>query len=167
MLKLEVGQGVSWMSREDGMRIFGLVLSVDDSSACMVEVRPFESTTKCFNDSGAVKERDQHNVRLVDCPPPFSRVCALTELFGREGEKGYVVADVGRPLEVMKKDFEKLGLHVVDGGKKVSERMMDRVYHHSWEEQHELEKSPSNRGTEAEDFFGIGISGDSEAERQF
>lgn len=158
MCRFEVGQGISWTPREEGFDLYGIVLDSDRHGLLVLEVLPLGPYDKCYDDLDADRRIHADNVRLFDCPPPFSKIVEETMRRCGYDRKGYVVATVDDPIELSIDDVNMLNVRIIDGGEKVSERLMHEIYHHPWPTQLEREKAVSkanDRAGMAEAAFGL------------
>ena len=77
-IEIHIGQGIRYNSTRTDCE-YGIVIDVDNGCISIAPVYSIELDTKCYNDAGAAKEKHEHNVRLKDCPPPFSALCRCSE----------------------------------------------------------------------------------------
>lgn len=138
MAKFMEGQGVSWKHPISGLNKVGIVVNVGVDSIDVVPVYPMDKYTKCYDDVGAQRDRDTDNVRLKECPPPFSDF--YREMRQNFVSDAYVKADVVNPMFMDLHFINRYGVSVVDDGKTVSQKMMEEIHHHPWPEQLERER---------------------------
>lgn len=132
-MELHVGQGIRYDSRRTGYE-YGIVMNVDNSCISIAPVYSIEFDTKCYNDADAVKEKHQHNVRLKDCPPPFSALCKCSE------HGVYCYANMKKTLCFNQSDCTEKNVTVIDNGACITKRMMKEILDHPWLEYPEKEK---------------------------
>ena len=132
-MKFETGTGVMWRSSRDV--VYGVVMAQTDGVLDVVPVHGLSSDMKCYDEGGAVKARHRDNVRLRDCPPPFTLLCAFAERSGC-----YAHADPAAAIRFSPDDVMARGLVVVDGGAKVSERDMAEIRDHPWRDEKEADR---------------------------
>ena len=87
------------------------------------------------SDEGAVKELHKDNVRLRDCPPPFS-------VAYQSSENGlYCHADMNNIKYIKESEFASKDLKVIDNGAVITDSTMNEILNHPWQEQPEKEKT--------------------------
>lgn len=127
-MNFEVGQGIKYTVRGERGWSYGVILQVSSDSITFAEVGDAMGVY-CYDDVEASYDTDRDNVRLNDCPPPF------TVISGGHCGGAYVDA---REKDYITYDRAKCKLHnvsVIDGGVKVSDKVMDEILNHPWEEQ--------------------------------
>lgn len=123
---LREGQGIHWTNR-GGLDMYAVVAVKTDRGIGTVPVYPVDRYTKCYDDGGAVRKQDKDNVRLRDCPPPFSETCGQSF-----AGMCYAFADLSQMIPFDEAKLARLGVSVVDGGTRVSERDMGEIFDHPW-----------------------------------
>lgn len=132
-IEIHIGQGIKYDSRRTGCE-YGIVIDVGNSCINIAPVYSIESDTKCYNDAGAVKEKHEHNVRLKDCPPPFSALC-------RRSERGvYCYANMKETQHFNQNDCINRNVTVIDNGACITKGMMEEILKHPWQNHPEKEK---------------------------
>lgn len=121
------------------------VTDKNDTIFC-VAVERIKRFTKCYDEPGARYPEDKDNVRLKDCPPPFKQLSR-----GVDGGV-YALADINNPIVFTKEQCEKYHVPVLDKGEKISQRDMDEIFNHPWDEQ--KQKQIELRRNQAVDKFG-------------
>lgn len=158
-MSIKKGQAIQY-EKVHGGEGYGIIISTTKDSISFVEAKRYDRYSKCYDDSGASYEKHKDNVRLKDCPAPF------TEL--SNGDKGgvYVVADIDNPIKLTKEQCEKYHVTILDNGATISDRDMHEIFHHPWmdQKQKELKISESiqkhkERIRDLDDKFG-GIQND-------
>lgn len=124
---LEEGQGIFWTDHS-GIDVYAVVVEKREASVRVATVRPMLAWTKCYDDGGAEYGHDKDNVRLRDCPPPFSVPC-------RQSATGrcYAYADMGNLFQLDDGKLGRFDVEVVDNGEKVSDRDMKEILCHPWQ----------------------------------
>lgn len=143
-------------------REFALVIGVTEGRITAVPVKcislwnghDYQKASVCYDELDAEYPRDKDNVRLRDCPPPFSDVTHLSgNLFA------YAALDDMKKLLIFDEErCKKYHVEVVDDGKKISERDMQKVLNHPWTDQLQKEKVSdvrSNRVADLESRFAF------------
>lgn len=138
----EVGMAVAYkdyeLSRERDF--VGLVTDVTDDVMVVTIVRnimrPLPDGNSyynilCYDDVGAVYEKHKNNVRLRNCPPPFS------DLSNGVSDNVYVQTD---NIKCFAEDeLNECHVTILDNGIKVDADVMREVKHHLWQEQPQKE----------------------------
>lgn len=133
-MKFEVGQGIRGCVRR--RYFYGVILDISNVDKTITFALVDNAMgVKCYDDAGALYERDHNNVRLKDSPPPFVR------LSGNENGGAYVYADMSNLITYDAVLCKKHGIQIIDKGALVSEREMEEIRYHPWQEQSEREKS--------------------------
>lgn len=127
------GQGVQFLSGNGKGHSYGVIIQVNENCVDFALVNRIRLNTKCYDEEGAIRDLHQHNVRLRDCPPPF------TTLYKYCDNGAYVFADMNNLQRFTEKDCLDSKLCVVDKGKKVSYFMMEEIRHHPWPTQAQKE----------------------------
>ena len=144
-IELHVGQGIRYDSTRTGCG-YGIVMDVDNSCISIAPVYSIELDTKCYNDTDAVKEEHQHNVRLKDCPPPFSA------LYRRSEYGVYCYANLKETQHFNQNDCTDRNVTVIDNGACITKRMMKEILDHPWQNHPEKEKTNYRSGIELADL---------------
>lgn len=114
--------------------------------------------TKCYDELGAKYPEDKDNVRLKDCPPPFMQLSR-----GADGGV-YALADINNPIVFTKEQCIKYHVTVLDKGEKISDRDMNEIFNHPWDEQ--KQKQIELRRSQAMDKYGGIENNEQDIERQ-
>lgn len=132
-LKIKEGQGVFYKGCRNAIRN-GIVINVSENSIDVALVHPIKLRDKCYDDEGAIKEKHKDNVRLKDCPPPFS-------VAYQRSENGlYCYADMDNLIHIKESEFESINLGIVDDGAVITEHMMEEIKNHPWQDQLQKQK---------------------------
>ncbi len=126
-IKIHIGQGIRYDSTRTGCE-YGIVIEVGNSCISIAPVYSIESDTKCYNDADAVKEKHQHNVRLKDCPPPFSALLRCSE-YGV-----YCYANINELQHFNQNDCINRNVTVIDNGACITKEMMEEILNHPWQD---------------------------------
>ena len=145
-MNIEIGQGFR-RQRPDGARPFyGLVTGLSDGRVSFVPVMDIYDLSgvrlgriRCYDDPDAVEKTDKDNVRLESCPPPFSAFGTYSNKDGKPISNSVAIADMRREQSVPMAVFVR-GAEVIDGGAKVSDYDMARVYSHPWQSRNQRER---------------------------
>lgn len=141
--KIRAGHGISWVE-PGGYEVSGTVVKLDKDGVNVVRMYPLRPGDKCYNDVGIVHGDANYLVRMKDCPPPFSDVCADSP-YG----KCLAFADLKNPIRLPSKQFSVMQVKLSDGGKMVSRRdyqaIIDCAKHGTPEKQL---SGPASPGTE-------------------
>lgn len=125
------------MNAESDYDSYGVIMEANNDCIQYVQIRPIGRFTKCYNDVGAVKERDKDNVRLNDCPADFKFYA------GHEKLGAYVYADMDNLGELTKEQCKFYDVNpMLDGDGNflyVSKPMYKEIRSHPWQEQYEEE----------------------------
>lgn len=128
-MKLQKGQCIKYKLPHDDSAGYGVILDIRDKSIVFVEVLRADKYVHCYDELGAKYPDDKDNVRLKDCPPPFMQL-------SRSEQGGvYALADINNPIVFTKEQCEKYHVTVLDKGEKISQRDMDEIFNHPWDEQ--------------------------------
>lgn len=146
-MNIKVGQGIRYQAYDKSGLVtdkFALVVDVTESEIVAVPVKAvslwnghdYQKAYVCYDELGAEYPRDKDNVRLQDCPPPFSDVTHLPgNLFA------YAALDDMQKLLVFDEEkCKKYHVEIVDEGKKISKRDMKNVLNHPWIDQLQKQK---------------------------
>jgi hypothetical protein len=145
--------------------IYGVVMNVSDGDIAYYEINKIfpdncglVDRVRCYDDSDAVKERDQHHVRMVGCPPPMSVFGRRVFPNGLTAENIYVDANPER-LRHLAGDKLKY-IKVMDNGIKFGNMNMDVIYNHPWDSRTHREflkkdLTELNKDETAEHAFGV------------
>lgn len=104
--RFEKNMGVVWGYGH--FRLHGVITDVSSDAVTVMPVLSLDCDVKCYDEPGAVYDTDRDNVRLKDCPPPFSRLCAFSERGGC-----YALASKAATVRIPLSDAEKCGLRAV------------------------------------------------------
>ena len=134
--------------RHNGYRyVYGVVVDCAEDHVEYCEVKSiyndFGTYTPCYNDSNA-SDRHMHNVRLVDCPPPFVDLCHRGDNPMKSGV--YVIADLSELNSMSIDEFDKYA-EIIDDCKKVSDRDLDDIKNHLKDDSLELEKMRNSQSS--------------------
>ena len=131
-MSIEVGQGFEVVDLR-GRVFHGLITAVSDKNVEWVRVINSESfgSVKAYDEVGANYVRERNNVRLRSCPPPFSEIGGMVNYKGEHFSYSVAVADVANAKN-MDIDIFRRKCRIVDGGVKVSDYDMEKVFHHPW-----------------------------------
>lgn len=132
--KIKEGQGIVYDAGRGCGDVFAVVLSVGAECISVASVRVIELGDKCYNDVGAIKELHKDNVRLKDCPPPFSHLYK----YAKDGL--YCHADMDNLIHIKESEFESINLGIVDDGAVITEHMMEEIKNHPWQDQLQKQK---------------------------
>lgn len=132
-LRFEEGRGVFYKGCRDAAKI-GVVINVFEHGIDIAPVATIEADTKCYNDVGAIKELHKDNVRLKDCPPPFSHLYK----YAKDGL--YCHADMDNLIHIKESEFESINLGIFDDGAVITEHMMEEIKNHQWQDQLQKQK---------------------------
>ena len=134
-MSVEVGQGFSLVDRDNSV-YYGLVMGVHGSVIEFVQVEQIYKDGRnhicCYDDGDAIKERDEHHVRLDSCPPPFSVFGSFRNYKGETRSNAVAFADMSNVRHLPLGLFEDGTCKIIDGGIKVSEKDMNVIYNHPW-----------------------------------
>ena len=122
--------------------VYGLVLAVDEQYVTYAPVIDSNECGVCrrsYDERGASYQTDKDNVRLNDCPPPFSEIGSVHFREGDSKSKVMAMADMRHLSSVSLCDFMET-CQIVDNGARISEKDFGRVLHHPWPRQMEQEK---------------------------
>lgn len=139
-MSFKVGQGIRYIQRGYHGYLYGVILDVSDTHITFAKVYEADHIL-CYDDMGASYDKHRDNVRLKDCPLPFSAVSC-----GVSGG-AYVYANADAYIKWDALQCKQHHVEVIDGGHTVTESMMNEIKHHPWQEQPEKEKTrrvPSN-----------------------
>ena len=134
-MNVEVGHG--FLSYDDlGSKFYGLIVGVQNGLIDYIRVdRIYDEgrdRIRCYDDGDAIKEQDEHHVRLDSCPPPFSAFGSFKNWKGETRSNVVAFVDMLNmqffPLDL----FENGACKIIDNGAKVSEKDMNVVYNHPW-----------------------------------
>lgn len=110
---------------------YGVIMSDSGSSIEIVPVQKLDSGVRCHDEGGAVYSRHKDNVKLKDCPPPFTFMCAFSE-------RGcYVMASPDARLHMTYDEADAYGVSVLDDGVRISNRDMSEILDHPWRDEME------------------------------
>ena len=156
-MNMKIGQAIKYIDDCQG-EMYGVILKAEEKYICFVEVRMADKYVKCYDELGAKYPEDKDNVRLKDCPPPFERLSS--------SEQGgvYALADIDNPIIFTKEQCIKYHVTVLDKGEKISQRDMDEIFNHPWDEQ--KQKQIELRRSQAVDKFGGIENNEPDNERQ-
>lgn len=146
--EIKEGQGIVYDAGCGCGDVFAVVLSVGAKCISVVPVQVIELGDKCYDDEGAIKEKHKDNVRLKDCPPPFS------QLYEQASNGVYCHADMDNLIHIKESEFESINLEIVDDGAVITEHMMEEIKNHPWQEQLQKQKVMSNRRLPYIDYSG-------------
>lgn len=132
--RFEERMGVSW---DDGSGYrYGIVMSSDSAGVTVVPVYALDNNMRCCYEGGAIRDRDEHNVRLESCPPPFTLLCA----FAGRGNGCYAYADSNAMIHMDVADISSAGLYLIDDGSKISEADMANIRSHPWRDEKQVSR---------------------------
>lgn len=160
-MNIEVGQAIQYDKIRGSEVGYGVVINVSDSCIEFVEVNSINKFVKCYDDVGAVYPDDKDNVRLKDCPPPFSKLSR-----GREGAV-YAVADIDHPIIFTKEQCQQYHVSVLNNGKQISKEDMEQIFNHPWMDQMQKEKLRNRRNSivrDLENKFDFGKTNEKDME---
>ena len=133
-MNIEVGQGFRAVGLS-GRVFHGLIIAVSNKNVEWVPVIDSEgygrTSVKAYDEVGANYARERNNVRLRSCPPPFSEIGGMVNYKGEHFSYSVAVADMANAKN-MDIDIFRRKCRIVDGGVKVSDHDMERVFHHLW-----------------------------------
>lgn len=133
----QVGQGVKF-ERKPGYTGYGVVCGGSDNWVGVLQVKPLDRYTHSYDDVGA-KKSEKDNVRLKDCPPPFTRLC-------REEPRGvYALTGQADVMMFSVSDCINCKMELVDKGERISKNDWKRICNHPWVDEKEQEKIHSRR----------------------
>lgn len=124
------GSSVAWLANDTiryGVVVRGTAVSVD-----IVPVYRLDSGIKCYDEGGANSVRDKNNVRLRDCPPPFSELCAQVDK-----NACYALAAAGACCTMYIEEMSENGLDFMRDGTRVSDRDFADILDHFWRDEKE------------------------------
>lgn len=125
------GQGIGFFHPDVNGVSYGVVLSVSEKRLLYAPVFCAEYVI-CYDDENADLE-NKNNVRLKDCPPPF------TKESDNIPQNVYAYADMNHPSKLSALECDMYQAHVIDNGCQISQRDMKDVLKHVWPEQFEKE----------------------------
>ena len=133
-MNIEVGQAIEIF---DGInRRYGIVMNVGDGLDYFMVNKIFPNNcsltdrVRCYDDTDAVKERDQHHIRMVGCPPPMSVFGRRVFPSGLTAENIYVDANPKHMQHLFRDGLQYVS--VLDNGIKFGDMNMDVIYNHPW-----------------------------------
>ncbi|MBU5446324.1 hypothetical protein [Blautia sp. MSJ-36] len=144
-MNIEMGQAITYKNERRGIG-YGVIIHSTENSISFVEIDRITEFTKCYDELGARYPEDKDNVRLKDCPPPFKQLSR-----GVDGGV-YALADINNPIVFTKEQCIKYHVTVLDKGEKISDRDMNEIFNHPWDEQ--KQKQIELRRSQAVDKFG-------------
>lgn len=133
-MSFKVGQGIRYIQRGYHGYLYGVILAVSDVHITFAKVDE-ANRVLCYDDMGASYDKHRDNVRLKDCPLPFSDVS--------HGVLGgaYVYANIDAYIKWDALQCEQHHVEVIDDGHLISESIMNEILNHPWQEQPEKEKT--------------------------
>lgn len=132
--RFEERMGVMW---DDGSGYrHGVVIRSDDTGVTVVPVFDLDNNMRCFDEGRSIRERDEHNVRLKSCPPPFTLLCAFAE----RDNGCYAYADPGSMCHMSIGETSAYGMIPIDDGAKISERDMADIKDHPWRDEKQADR---------------------------
>lgn len=135
-IKFDTGIGIEWSVDDTLYR--GVVMGSGDYGVEIVPVQGLGDHIRCYDEGGAVYERDRDNVRLVDCPPPFTFLCIASDRNGCYAQAGF-----DSRLRLSEGVLDICDARVLDDGAKISERDMAAILDHPWREEKQVSRSLS------------------------
>lgn len=156
MNQFRAGQGVSFVS--GGRRIHAIVMRAHDVGlelAQVVVVNRLDARHICYNEPGANYDLHRDNVKLRDCPPPFTELMSVAE------HGSFVHADVKKLRRLSKQKCEAYGVIVLDDGITVTNDMMRELWNHPWHDDlhRELSRNPKRIYGDGNRRRGLDIDG--------
>lgn len=133
LTKFDVGVGVAWSV--DDVLYRGVVIHSDENMFEVVPVQSLDDHVRCYDEGGAVYERDRDNVRLADCPPPFTLLCVSSDRNGC-----YAQAGADSRLRFSEDVLDLCDVCVLDDGAKISEGDMAAILDHPWREEKQVSR---------------------------
>ena len=134
-MSVQIGQGFVRKRGSTGT-FYGLVVGKHDDLIDYIHVdRIYEDSRgriRCYDDGDAIKDQDEHHVRLDSCPPPFSAFGSFRNYNGETRSNAVAFADMSNVRSLPSGLFENGACKIIDNGAKVSEKDMDVVYNHPW-----------------------------------
>ena len=141
-MDISAGQGVKRKVSKFADQ-YALIFEADENFVSYMDVvRCFENgarMTYAFDDTGASFSLHSDNVRLKDCPPPFSDFGWYLNDDIRRESNAIVVAGKQNTVTVPREVFESAGWEVIDNGELISNKDMNTVKEHPWPRQPEKE----------------------------
>lgn len=131
--QFEERMAVRWDSYDRSL--YGVVTRCRDESIDVTPVFSVASDTVCYDESGSIRGRDEHNVKLRSCPPPFSMLCIM----GGTGQC-YALADPNAAFTFYEDDLPLLD--ILDDGDKISEKDLAEIFDHPWRDEKEYGLKP-------------------------
>lgn len=128
--RFETGTAFLW-DNDSVDPAYGVVLDNNNGIVTAAFVLIAEDDTKCYNEGGAIREHDEHNVRLDCCPPPFRFLCAFNE------NGCYAYGDPNTFMSFDTDQAEELGISIIDEGELVSGSKVDEIKDHPWRDEKE------------------------------
>lgn len=127
-MKLKVGQGFKMPSG------YGLIMNDTGDDIEYISVYPIRDengiVTHCYDDPGADPRKDRDNVRLKNCPPPFTDLSIESATGGRINN-AYALADLDNIKTMRKICFENPDfIEILDNGKMVPPETMQEIRNH-------------------------------------
>ena len=162
-MKIRSRQGITYRTPGNTVNQYAVVLNVNHDYIEVMPVFKADRYTKCYDEEGAVKERDADNVRLRSCPPPFK------QLAGDDSKSAFVIATSDNKILFNRDDVAKYQVRVIDDGALISETDRNTIYHHPWFDQREKERINNDRYHRAYDRFSYLMDGvdDCESDKEY
>lgn len=135
MSQYKCGQGVTF--RKGSMSINAVVMDVSDKGLSVVQVMRIDKRNKlhvCYNEPDAKYDLHRDNVKLRDCPPPF------TDLISRSDKGVFAYANMKKLHKLSKEKCEEYDVRLVDDGFQLTDDMMRELRNHPWNDDLHLEK---------------------------
>lgn len=130
---IESAAAVAWYDSL-GEYQYAVVLDIRNGVAEIAPVFACDDGVKCYDDPDADRINDKDNVRLKDCPPPFSLLCLSAD----NGSCFVDASDRARlnwPVDYLRQIADR-----IDAGFLVSDRDIAEIYDHPFPAQMEKEK---------------------------
>ena len=144
-MNIEVGQG--FVRRQKGKPEYNLIVGTDGDKIEFIQVLPAYTVVGgtlcrniCYDEPDAIEEKHKDNVRLESCPPPFSNFKTIKLTNGQSMSNSVAIADMGNVKSCSLGYFNTAHYKIIDGGAKVSEMDMNRVYNHPWASRNQRER---------------------------
>lgn len=135
--------------KKDGVYdTYGIVMNANDAYIEFVTIREITKYTRCYDDEGAVKDRDKDNVRLKDCPLDFYS--------GGQGLGFFVYADMNNLERFSGEECRQHGVRTVCDSEGmhigISKFMYEEIRNHPWTDQPQKEKVSDVRSRRVADL---------------
>lgn len=156
MNQYKVGQGVAF--EVGGVDRYAVVMRVDEGHIDVVQVLNINCRNKlhiCYNEPGANYDLHRDNVRLRDCPPPFTELMSVAE------HGSFAHADVKKLHRLSKQKCEAYVVTILDDGITVTNDMMRELWNHPWHDDlhRELSHNPKRIYGDGNRRRGLDIDG--------